>query len=337
MPQADIPTFDSRSPTAPTDDAQLRRGTGEHELEGPSTGADGEAPIGQPAHLIPIFIAPSRWPKAYVTRQPSAVPPEVTSSVPDDAAGRPIRGGGPAGTSGGGLPLGAQNEDRSPAARAQASTERLGLEVKRLPPPERVVAPHAETRPGSESPPAARESETRACPVCSRPLLSPGLSRHQQCEGRVAAAPIPAQPAPAPGRSSTSVLRAVYRDLVKRVEGKEETQSNRRRRVLSNDPVRLADARRAVLLRCGGQCENPTCGGQPTDVTDAGDPILEVDHVERIAEGGRDHPVQMVALCPNCHAMKERGSNRSQLQRTLAAVANIAHTAWFGFGTSKND
>lgn len=59
-----------------------------------------------------------------------------------------------------------------------------------------------------------------------------------------------------------------------------------------------------------------------------GRPILEVDHVQRIAEGGRDHPVQMVALCPNCHAMKERGANRRALQAVLRDVAAGAHRLW---------
>ncbi|MEU0853730.1 HNH endonuclease signature motif containing protein [Streptomyces flaveolus] len=83
-----------------------------------------------------------------------------------------------------------------------------------------------------------------------------------------------------------------------------------------------------MLLRCQGRCENPDCGGEPNDLTDDGCPLLEVDHVQRIAEGGRDHPVQMVALCPNCHAMKERGSNRLALQKVLREVAARAHRRW---------
>ncbi|MGW3682504.1 hypothetical protein [Streptomyces prasinus] len=49
-----------------------------------------------------------------------------------------------------------------------------------------------------------------------------------------------------------------------------------------------------------------------------------------MAEGGRDHPVQMVALCPNCHAMKERGSKRHALQAILREVAADAHRRWNG-------
>ncbi|MFB7825319.1 HNH endonuclease [Streptomyces hydrogenans] len=83
------------------------------------------------------------------------------------------------------------------------------------------------------------------------------------------------------------------------------------------------------MTRAQGRCENPECGGQPSDTTESGEAILEVDHVDRIAEGGRDHPLQMIALCPNCHAMKERGSKREELRETLREVAKSAHDQWF--------
>jgi 5-methylcytosine-specific restriction protein A len=63
-------------------------------------------------------------------------------------------------------------------------------------------------------------------------------------------------------------------------------------------------------------------------VTDGGDPILEVDHIHDIALGGRDHPQQMIALCPNCHAVKTRGGARGQLRQTLFATATKRHTTW---------
>jgi 5-methylcytosine-specific restriction enzyme A len=56
-------------------------------------------------------------------------------------------------------------------------------------------------------------------------------------------------------------------------------------------------------------------------------PILEVDHVEDLARGGEDHPRNMVALCPNCHACKTRGSNPARWRRDLTRVATAAHKA----------
>jgi 5-methylcytosine-specific restriction enzyme A len=96
---------------------------------------------------------------------------------------------------------------------------------------------------------------------------------------------------------------------------------------VSVDILRLESARRAVLLRSEGHCESPHCTGEPQDTTDAGHPILEVDHVQDLAQGGPDHPEQMVALCPNCHAIKTRGRTREQLRQELFTVAKQRHQA----------
>ncbi|MGN6680567.1 MAG: HNH endonuclease signature motif containing protein [Streptosporangiaceae bacterium] len=93
----------------------------------------------------------------------------------------------------------------------------------------------------------------------------------------------------------------------------------------SVDILRKKSARRAVLLRSKGHCENPRCTGEPQDITDAGHPILEVDHVQDLALGGPDHPEQMIALCPNCHAIKTRGRTREQLRQELFTVARQRH------------
>jgi len=91
------------------------------------------------------------------------------------------------------------------------------------------------------------------------------------------------------------------------------------------DILRLGSARRAVLLRSGGHCESPHCTGEPQDITDAGHPILEIDHVQDLALGGPDHPEQMIALCPNCHEIKTRGRTREQLRQELFTVARQRH------------
>jgi 5-methylcytosine-specific restriction protein A len=93
----------------------------------------------------------------------------------------------------------------------------------------------------------------------------------------------------------------------------------------SSVPVRSDDARRAVLLRSEGHYENPTCSGDIHDVTDTGAPILEVDHIQDLALGGDDNPAQMIALCPNRHQVKTRGSAREQLRGVLFATAKLRH------------
>ena len=105
----------------------------------------------------------------------------------------------------------------------------------------------------------------------------------------------------------------------------------------SSVPVRSDDARRAVLLRSEGHCENPTCGGDIRDVTDTGAPILEVDHINDLALGGDDNPAQMIALCPNCHQVKTRGSTREQLRGVLSATALQRHESLARVGTEGAD
>ncbi|TMQ90466.1 HNH endonuclease [Actinomadura soli] len=120
-----------------------------------------------------------------------------------------------------------------------------------------------------------------------------------------------------------------YQRLCHNVEAAEARgDHNRTSRTTSETPVRSSSAVKAVLLRSLGRCENPVCVGQPDDVTDQGEPILEVDHVEDRANWGRDHPIQMIALCPNCHAIKTRGQTREQLRELLLTEARSRHTAW---------
>ncbi|WP_405945441.1 HNH endonuclease [Streptomyces prunicolor] len=103
---------------------------------------------------------------------------------------------------------------------------------------------------------------------------------------------------------------------------------NARRSSTINRRQRSARARAAVLARSGGLCENPECTSPGFQaVTDVGEPILEVDHVHDLELDGADHPVNMVALCPNCHALKTRGMDRDALREALARVARERHLA----------
>ena len=123
-----------------------------------------------------------------------------------------------------------------------------------------------------------------------------------------------------------SPLEEAYRrqcDLADRGRAKND---GRRVTMTTDKPVRSAAARRAVLLRSQGNCENPSCTGEARDLTDTGDPLLEIDHIHDLARGGPDDPAQMAALCPNCHAIKTRGSTREQLRQTLFTVARERHT-----------
>ena len=128
-----------------------------------------------------------------------------------------------------------------------------------------------------------------------------------------------------PAEAAFSARAAEYRRLCDRVDmfwaGRDSTRASR----MSADPVRSADARQAVLLHSEGRCENPGCTGDIHDLTDGGDPILEIDHIHDLALGGPDEPAQMIALCPNCHAIKTRGRTRKELRALLMATARRRH------------
>ncbi|QKW08825.1 HNH endonuclease [Streptomyces sp. NA04227] len=127
------------------------------------------------------------------------------------------------------------------------------------------------------------------------------------------------------GQDDPVVTAAQYLRWCQLAENREAADGSGRREERRNSPLRLPAARRAVLWRSGDHCENPRCTGEPQDRTDRGLPILDVDHIEDLAQGGRDHPSQMIALCPNCHATKTRGRSRHELKELLLRVAAERH------------
>ncbi|GAB3988320.1 hypothetical protein GCM10029978_110400 [Actinoallomurus acanthiterrae] len=129
-------------------------------------------------------------------------------------------------------------------------------------------------------------------------------------------------------RHATADPKADYTRLCESVARSEARTRGRRRSSNTEDPIRLATARRAVLIRSEGRCENPECGRPAPDVNDRGEPVLEVDHVDQLTDGGRDHPIQMIALCPDCHAVKTRGRARHRLIPLLARTARDLHDRW---------
>ena len=122
-----------------------------------------------------------------------------------------------------------------------------------------------------------------------------------------------------------SPLEEAYRRLCGLADRYRERGTGRRSARTVNVLLRSATARRAVLARSRGRCENPGCTGQVEDLTDSGDPILEIDHIHELAQGGADDPAQMIALCPNCHAIKTRGRTREELRDVLLVTAKQRH------------
>lgn len=77
-----------------------------------------------------------------------------------------------------------------------------------------------------------------------------------------------------------------------------------------------------VLRRSEGRCEG--CGDPAPFPTPKGTPYLEPHHLRRRADNGPDHPLWVIALCPNCHARVHYGADGHEYNTHLAArVASI--------------
>jgi hypothetical protein len=58
------------------------------------------------------------------------------------------------------------------------------------------------------------------------------------------------------------------------------------------------ETRKLVLHEAGYKCANPACRNILT---------LDIHHMEYVSEGGSDSPDNLLAVCPNCHALHHQG------------------------------
>ncbi|WP_206600325.1 HNH endonuclease [Chromobacterium sphagni] len=89
----------------------------------------------------------------------------------------------------------------------------------------------------------------------------------------------------------------------------------------SNEAKRLVyrrseDIKQYVLARANGLCE---CCEKPAPFLRLKDstPYLEPHHINRLSDGGLDHPNHMAALCPNCHREIHHGRNGVHINNWL--------------------
>jgi 5-methylcytosine-specific restriction protein A len=69
-----------------------------------------------------------------------------------------------------------------------------------------------------------------------------------------------------------------------------------------------------VILRSHGICEG--CGEDAPFHTKKG-PFLECHHIHRVADGGPDHPKNVIALCPNCHRRAHYANDATEYNNKL--------------------
>ncbi|MGW1351568.1 HNH endonuclease [Streptomyces sp. NPDC002409] len=131
-------------------------------------------------------------------------------------------------------------------------------------------------------------------------------------------------------RDTTESDKEAYRRLAQRAEANAERRGQLKKPTIVDRLIRDPGARAAVIRRSKGDCESPECQGHPKELTTAGLPILQVDHVRDLTKGGPDVPWNMIALCPNCHALKTYGENRKKLRHLLAITAKNLHKKELG-------
>lgn len=81
---------------------------------------------------------------------------------------------------------------------------------------------------------------------------------------------------------------------------------------------RSAQVKRYVLARAQGHCElceEPAPFNRKSD----GTPYLEPHHVNRVSDGGLDHPKYVGAICPTCHRLIHFGVNGRNRNEELKA------------------
>jgi 5-methylcytosine-specific restriction protein A len=117
-----------------------------------------------------------------------------------------------------------------------------------------------------------------------------------------------------------------YARIAKELENN-PTTLNTNQKPRTPQPKRRKRAKDIVIARAQGICENDKCSGMPPDVKNDGTPIFQVDHIVQLSDGGPDQPDNMIALCPNCHAAKTLGKERSEMTVRLKKIALMRHRA----------
>lgn len=73
-----------------------------------------------------------------------------------------------------------------------------------------------------------------------------------------------------------------------------------------------------ALARANGVCEG--CSA-PAPFESKTGPYLECHHLYRVADGGPDHPANVVAICPNCHRRAHYSKDATDFNKELMKVA----------------
>lgn len=71
-----------------------------------------------------------------------------------------------------------------------------------------------------------------------------------------------------------------------------------------------------ALCRSRGNCEG--CKDPAPFMRRNGEPYLEIHHIRALANGGADHPLNVAAVCPNCHSHVTHGKDAAEYNAVIA-------------------
>lgn len=117
---------------------------------------------------------------------------------------------------------------------------------------------------------------------------------------------------------SLEELRAI---ALKAARSFPQTISATAKRTIRSDSVKFY-----ALKRAGGRCEN--CLSNAPFINEKGEDYLEVHHTTRLSDGGPDSPINVIALCPNCHRKAHHAMNKKTFNESLKRKAkNLFHSS----------
>ena len=117
---------------------------------------------------------------------------------------------------------------------------------------------------------------------------------------------------------SLEELRAI---ALKAARSFPQTISATAKRTIRSDSVKFY-----ALKRAEGRCEN--CLSNAPFINEKGEDYLEVHHTTRLSDGGPDSPINVIALCPNCHRKAHHAMNKKTFNESLKRKAkNLFHSS----------
>lgn len=89
---------------------------------------------------------------------------------------------------------------------------------------------------------------------------------------------------------------------------------------------RSEQVRQYVLMRARGVCES--CRQPAPFKRKDGSPYLEPHHINRLSDGGLDHPRYVGAICPACHREIHHGEHGKARNEELRAYVEAVEAVW---------